>query len=127
MDLKSIQKKVNLKVQQLLKDEGFEGDAEVMLHNLNMTGSPDDDFLTSVYLRRAEYEAKDLEENFLCFVCGKKYNNPDDFVNCFQSHIEDFMAGVPIKREPEHLDRMVENIHPSHREEAKKVLKKQGL
>lgn len=127
MNLKTKMQRVTQKINKLMEDEGIEGDAQVMLQNLSMTGAPDDDFLTQVYLKRAEYEAKDLKENYLCFVCGKTYDHPDDFTACFQSHIEDFMAGIPIKREEEHLDRIVQNIHPSHREKAKEVLRKQGL
>lgn len=127
MDLPSIQKKINRKLQSYLKSEGFEGDAEVTLQNLKMTDVPDDAFLTNVYLKKAEYEAKDDKENYRCFVCGKKYDHPDDFTNCFQSHLEDFMAGIPIKRTPEQLDRIVQNVPAGHRDQAKKVLKKHGL
>lgn len=110
MDIHSIQQKINKKVKAYLKSEGFEGDAEVTLQNLKMTDVPDDAFLTNVYLKKAEYEAKDDKENYRCFVCGKKYNHPDDFINCFQHHLEDFMAGIPIKRTPEQLDRIVQNV-----------------
>lgn len=127
MDLPNIQKKINQKLQSYLADKGFEGDAEVMLHNLKMTDVPDDAFLTTVYLKKAEYEAKDIEENYRCFVCGKTYDHPDDIVSCIHGHLENFLAGVPIKVEPDHLERIVEKTHPAHRDEARKLLKKQGL
>lgn len=127
MDLPNIQQKINKKLRSYLASKGFEGDAEVMLHNLKMTDVPDDAFLTNVYLKKAEYEARDMEENYLCFVCGKKYDHPDDIVACIQSHLENFLAGVPIKITDEHKDRILEKVHPAHREEAKKLLDKQGL
>jgi hypothetical protein len=37
------------------------------------------------------------------------------------------MAGIPIKRTPEQLDRIVQNVPAGHRDQAKKVLKKHGL
>lgn len=91
-------------------------------NDLNMTDIPKDNYWTEVFHARAKYEAKDFDENYLCFVCGKKYDHPDELTACINQHMIDFNAGIPIKREPEHVERLLKNIHPSDKEEMRKKL-----
>jgi hypothetical protein len=101
-------------------------DSEIMLHNLNLTDMPKGDYLTKLVHRRAMYEAQDIDDNYYCFVCGKTFNHPDDFTSHYQEHLDDFMAGIPIERTDEHIEKMVQNIHPHHRKEAIEILKNTG-
>lgn len=122
----SVTESVGRKIKKVLSEHGLPEDAEVMLHNLNLTDMPKGDYLTKLVHRRAEYEAQDIDENYYCFVCGQTFNHPDDFTKHYQEHLDDFMCGIPIERSEEHIDKMVQNIHPHHRDEAKKILLNNG-
>lgn len=123
----SVTESVGRKIKKVLAEHGFDQDSEVMLHNLNLTDMPKGDYLTKLVHRRAEYEAKDIDDNYYCFVCGKSFNHPDDFTAHYQEHLDDFMCGIPIKRTEDHIEKMVQDIHPLHREEAKELLSKHGV
>lgn len=127
MKTPSITESVGRKIKRILVENGFDHDSEVMLHNLSLTDMPKNDYLTKLVHRRAEYEAKDIDENYYCYVCGQKFNHPDDFTQHYQQHLDDFMCGIPIKRTEEHIDLMVRDVHPAHRDEAKEILSKHGV
>lgn len=108
------------KIEKSLADKGVGMDENVLIQQLNLTNIPNEEFLTQVYLRKAEYEAKDLPTNYKCFVCGWDYNDPDEWVEHFSEHLKDFMAGIPIQRDPEYVDQMLQKFPPHIQEMIKK-------
>lgn len=120
----NIGESVKRKLAKVYHEAGFKMDDNVFLHNISMTDMPKDDFNTKVVHKRAMHEAKDIEENYYCYVCGLSFNHPDEFTLHYNEHLEDFLAGIPIKRTEEHIEKMVKNVHPIHQEEAKKIIRK---
>lgn len=116
----SVKRKINRIVAEVAPDE----DIDHFLDKISMTDLPKDDYLTKVVLKRAAFEAQNIDDDFYCFVCGEKFNHPDEFIKHYQKHLEDFMAGMPIQKTDEHIELQIQNLHPKHREDARKFLKK---
>lgn len=92
----NLQKKVLDKILKVFTDEGIEPSEEVFTEAFRLTEIPDDKHLTNLAIRRAELEAKDMEEDYFCFMCGRKYNDVNELLKCMQSHVDDFVIGIPI-------------------------------
>lgn len=108
----------------MMQDAGATVPDEAMMTSMHLTNVPEDDFLTQVYLRRAEAEASAVPENYKCWACGKTFDKADDWVEHFQEHLVDFLAGMSPQLTEEELDHRVKDLHPSIQEEAKEVLRK---
>lgn len=108
------------KVEKSLAEKGIGLDENVLVQQLNLTNIPNEEFLTEVYLRKAKHEARELPTKFKCFVCGWDYDDQEEWISHFQEHLMDFMAGIPIKRDPEYVDQLLEKFPPHLREMIKK-------
>lgn len=97
-------KNVKDKLETLIAQTGIAYDENVVMSNLVITGVPQDDFITSSFVRRAKAIASDIPETYRCEACGRKYNDRNEFVACMQDHIKDFMAGLPIDILPEYVE-----------------------
>lgn len=117
-----IPKIVRDKVRRIFQEHDLPQDPDKFIDKLALTDIPKDDHWTRVYHERAIYEARDIPENYYCFVCGKKYDHPDEFTECLNDHFVKFQAGIPIERTSEHIDLLVGNLHPNHRKEARDIL-----
>lgn len=122
----SIPKSVEARINSLLKDYGVKIGDGAVLHNLSLTDIPKDAYWTDVFHQRAKYEAKDLDSEFLCFICGKEYDDVNELTACIDQHMKEFNAGIPIKRTDEHVERLLKNIHPKDHEKMRKILKGEG-
>lgn len=87
----------------------------IVTQQLSFSGMPQDDFITSAYVRRAKADAEGLPDTYLCSGCGRTYNSRNEFVACMQDHVKDFMAGTPIDRLPEWEEQMLKNMPGSVR------------
>lgn len=110
-----IPNEIRKKIENLLGQTGVIGDEQIVMQNISMTGVPQDDFLTEVYIRRAKLEAESLPENYRCFGCGKTYDDQNEFLACMQDHVKDFMAGIPIERLPEFEKEKLDQLPPEIR------------
>lgn len=113
---------VERRIAELLHDAGINADEQVILNHLNMTNAPPDAYLTEAALRRAEHEAKHIDEKYYCYMCGKKYDKAEDFVACMHDHILDFFAAKPPVMEPEHMEKVIANTPEHMRDHIRDVL-----
>lgn len=111
------------KVKKVLEQYGIGKDEDVFIHSLHTTNIPTDEHWTRVLHKRAEYEAKDMDCNYYCFICGKHHDVPETLTECLQEHFDCFSAGIPIDRTDEHIEKLLSNIHPRHRERSEKILR----
>ena len=56
-------------------------------------------------------------------VCSE-HEGEEEFMTHFQEHSTDSLAGIAPTMPEDHIDKMVANLHPSHREEVKAHLLK---
>ena len=95
---------IEKRIAQLLIDGGVDKDANVVMNHLNLTNAPPDMYLTEAALRRAAHEAKDIDADYYCYMCGKHHDDADSFIECMHGHILDFYAGIPVTMEDHHLE-----------------------
>lgn len=103
------------KIEALLGNTMVNDEDHILYQQLSFTGMPQDEFITSAYVRRAKAEAESLPQNYKCFACGRTYDDRNEFVACMQDHTKDFMAGLPIDRLPEFEEEMLARLPPEIR------------
>lgn len=108
------------RIRKSLSDAGINENEAVIIQDLGLTNIPDDNFMTGVFLAAAEKNAENIESNFKCHICGTEYDHEADIVNCINNHCKDFLAGIPVKRDPEQIDNLSKQLPPEWREEFKK-------
>lgn len=111
------------KIANLMMSSGLSSDESILYQNISFSSMPQDDFITSAYVRRAKIEADDSPYKYRCFACGKYYNVRNDFVDCFESHVKGFMIGEPPVREPEFEKQYEEELPDSLRAIYKEIKK----
>jgi len=116
--------KIAERVASAMKELGVEMDENVFVQNISMTDVPKDDFQTKIILQRALYEGVDEEEDYYCFVCGEKFDDPNEFLTHYQGHLDSFMANVPIYKNPNLIDKIVESMPPDQREATREALER---
>lgn len=108
-------KAIKDKLESLVSQSGIAYDEDVVYNNVALTGMPQDDFITSSFVRRAKKEAEGLPEKYRCFGCGRRYDTREEFIACMQDHVKDFMAGIPIDVLPEYEDEQLKSLTPEMR------------
>jgi hypothetical protein len=102
---------VTNRIKKVLSEAGISGDEHIVVEQFKLSDMPQDAYLTEATLMRAEFEAQDLDCDYLCYICGKEYNDPDELILCFQEHVKQFMAGVPIPTTKEYLEKKKEQLN----------------
>jgi len=97
---------VTKRIQKVLAEAGISGDEHVLIEQFKLSDMPEDAYLTEVALMRAEAEAEGMDCKYYCYGCGKKYDDPEEFIKCFQEHIKQFLGGLPIPTTKEHNERL---------------------
>lgn len=75
-----------------------------------ITAIPADHFLTRAMIRRAKWDARNLECNYRCFICHREHDKKEDFVKDLENHILDFYAGIPLEVAGDFLKRLKSKI-----------------
>jgi len=114
-------KNIKDKIEALIAQSGIAYDENVVMTNIQLTGMPQDDFITSSFVRRAKEVASDIPEKYRCEGCGRAYENRNELVACMQDHSKDFMAGIPIDVLPEYQEEKMSKFPPQIRREMEEL------
>ena len=87
---------------------------------------PDAHTLTKSYLRRCEWEAREDEEKYRCFICDKKYNTELDMAKHLETHMLDYLGGVPMKISQARLEKMLDGLPEQYHNKIKKMFRVRG-
>jgi len=113
---------VQKEIEDLLKRKGIKPD-HTTLQSMALTNVPSDSFLTKVYIMRAEMLAENEDYSHHCWGCGKGHNSKEDFIDCFGTHIVEFMAGKAPQLTEEEIEKRVAKLHPKHQDQAREYLR----
>ena len=114
---------IEKRIVELLVDGGMDKDSNVIMNHMNLSNAPPDLYLTESALLRAKHEAKDIDAEYYCYMCGTHHDTAEDFINCMHQHIIGFYAAIPPSMTDEHMEKVLSNTPKHMRDNLKTVLK----